>query len=66
MTLTVTEAIETKPAAIVGWWTSADGSGSLDMTGATVAEAVAELTERACSDDTDVAAIMAGTLEILD
>ncbi len=66
MTLTVTEALNTYPTAIVGWWTSADGSGSLDMSGATASEAVAELTERACSSDTDVAAIMAGTLEILD
>ena len=64
--MNVTEALETKPTAIVGWWTSADGSGSLDMTGATVAEAVAELTERACSDDNDRAAIMAGTFELLD
>ena len=66
MQLTVTEALDTSPNAIVGWWTSEDGSGSLDMTGATVAEAVAELTKRACSSDTDVAAIMSGTLEILD
>ena len=66
MTLTVNEALNAHPTATVGWWTSEDGSGSLDMTGATVAEAVAELTERACSDDNDRAAIMAGTFEILD
>ena len=66
MALTVTEALNTRPTAIVGWWTSADGSGLLDMSGATVREAVAGLTERACSSDTDVAAIMAGTFELLD
>ena len=64
--MNVTEALETKPTAIVGWWTSEDGAGSLDMTGATVAEAVAELTERACSNDADRAAILAGTFELLD
>ena len=64
--MNVNEALSTKPTAIVGWWTSADGSGSLDMTGATVAEAVAEITERACSSDNDRAAILAGTFELLD
>ena len=47
-----------------GWWVSADKQGSLDMTGATLAEAVADLLAQ-CATDTERAGILAGSIEIL-
>lgn len=61
--MNVNEALATNPTAIVGWWTSVDGSGCLDMTGATVIDAVAELLAQ-CADDTERAAVYAGSLEV--
>jgi hypothetical protein len=58
------QALRDYPASLVGWWTSADGSGQLDMTGLTVEQAIAELLEMVCSNDEDRAAIMAGTIEV--
>lgn len=65
MTATITasdiKADDTRPA---GWWTSEDGQGSLDMTGATLAEAVATLLGQ-CADDEQRANILAGSIEVL-
>lgn len=58
------QALRDYPTAAAGWWTSADGSGQLDMTGLTVEETVAELLKMVCSNDEDRAAIMAGTIEV--
>ena len=58
------QALRDYPASLVGWWTSADGSGQLDMTGATVAEAVAEMAAQCGGDDDQLADLMAGTIEV--
>jgi len=57
------QAVASNPNAVVGWWTSVDGSGCLDMTGATVVQAVAELLAQ-CADDDERAAVYAGSLEV--
>ena len=62
--MNVTEALRDYPAAVVGWWTSADGSGCLDMSGATVAEAVAEILAQCGDDEEERAEVYAGTLEV--
>ena len=58
------QALRDYPTAAAGWWTSADGSGQLDMTGATVAEAVAEMAAQCGGDDDQLADLMAGTIEV--
>jgi len=63
ISMNVRDALNEYPSAQVGWWTSADGSGCLDMVGATVAEAVAEMLAQ-CADDDDRAGVYAGTLEV--
>jgi hypothetical protein len=57
------QALRDYPASLVGWWTSADGSGQLDMTGATVEQAVAEMAAQ-CADDDQLADLMAGNIEV--
>ena len=57
------QALRDYPTAAAGWWTSADGSGQLDMTGATVEQAVAEMAAQ-CADDDQLADLMAGTIEV--
>ena len=61
-TISLTEALRDYPASLVGWWTSADGAGCLDMTGATVAQAVVEMSAQ-CIDDDQRADLMAGSIE---
>lgn len=50
--------------ALVGWWTSADGQGSIDMTGATAQVAVEELL-RQCASDEARADILGGAFDLL-
>jgi len=63
ISMNVSEALNEYPNSQVGWWTSADRSGCLDMVGATVAEAVAELLDQ-CADTQQRAAVFAGTIEV--
>ena len=63
ISMNVLEALNEYPDAQVGWWTSADGAGCLDMVGATVTEAVNELRAQ-CAGDNDRAAVLAGTIEV--
>jgi len=66
VTMPVSEAMRDYPGCLAGWWyaDAGGGGGQLDMHDATVTQAVSELRERACSDDHDRAAIMAGTIEV--
>ena len=59
------EAVELSDARPAGWWTSEDGQGALDMRGATLGRALAELLGQ-CSGAAERAGILAGTLEVLD
>lgn len=56
-------ALRDYPTSLCGYWTSADGAGCLDMAGATVAEAVAELLAQ-CSSEADRRDLLSGTIEI--
>ena len=48
-----------------GFWYSADGQSSIDMTGATAAEAVSELLAQ-CTTDAQRADILAGEIEVAE
>lgn len=48
-----------------GWWTSEDGQREIDMTGATLSEAVREMVDQ-CGSDEERAAILAGTIQIVN
>ena len=50
---------------IVTFWVSADGQGSIDMTGATAAEALAELLAQ-CGEDDQRDAILAGAFQVAE
>lgn len=52
-------------SALVGYWYSADGQGFIDMTGATAAEAVAELLGQ-CGTGEERAVILAGRFVLAD
>lgn len=64
ISMNVRDALNEYPNAQVGWWTSADRSGCLDMVGATVAEAVAEILAQCGDDEEERADVYAGTLEV--
>ena len=47
-----------------GWWAPADGQGEMDMTGCTVAEALAEMLGQ-CADDEQREGLLSGSLQVL-
>ena len=48
----------------VTYWVSADGQGSLDMTGCTASEALEELCRECCGSSADVESILDGRFEL--
>ena len=52
-------------ARLAGWYVSADGQGMCDMTGLTLADALAELLDQ-CGSSEEEAATLAGTIDILE
>lgn len=64
--ISLAEALRDNPAAPAGWWTSEDGCATLDMTGATVAEAFEEMAGAYAYAPDAVAFMLAGTIEVLD
>lgn len=65
MTTIRTSEITPTDTRAAGWWHSADGQDSIDMTGDTLAEALETLLEE-CADDEQRAAILAGSIEVSD
>ena len=65
MTRTIPATDAADSTDIVTFWVSGDGQGSLDMSGMTAADALAELLAQ-CSDADDAAGVMAGCFDLAE
>ncbi len=64
ITIPVRNVLDTDTRA-AGFWTSADRQATIDMRGATLAEARKELLAQ-CATDEERAAMLAGSIEVME